>query len=80
MFAKDELALNIEEFEKVKPWLFENHPDKYVIFYKQNFSGAFDTSSEAGTYAMDNYGRGPYLIRKVTNKPKSIVINRFIRS
>ena len=42
---------------------------KFVVFHGDELVGGFDTLDEAAEEAITRYGRGPYLIRRVGEKP-----------
>lgn len=63
------LKPEIEAFERMKSILLEHHAGKYIIIKDQQLKGSFDTFDTAAREAIKLFGRGPYLIRKVSNDP-----------
>ena len=63
------LDKEIEAFEKMKSTLVEHHPGKFVIIYKEKLVGSYDTFENAAKEAVNRFGKGPYLIRKVGDEP-----------
>jgi hypothetical protein len=63
------LQSEIAAFEKMKGDLLERYREKYVIIKDQQLKGSFDTFDAAAREAIKHFGRGPYLIRKVSEEP-----------
>ena len=62
------LTENINAYNAMQDKLLEHHLGKFVLFYDGKFINAYDTFDTAATHAVLDYGRGPYLIRKVGQK------------
>jgi len=46
-----------------------NENGRWVIFYDGEFSQSFEDFQDAAAFAVEQYGRGPYLIRQVGAPP-----------
>lgn len=55
----------IEAFDSMRADLEKHHMGKHVIVRDGKLVGAFDTFDAAAREAVKQFGRGPYLIRKV---------------
>jgi hypothetical protein len=62
------LRPEIEAFEKMKDDLIAHHYGKFVIIKNQQLKGSFDTFDTAAREAIKLFGKGPYLIRRVSNE------------
>lgn len=63
------LEREIHAFESRLDELEKHHAGKFVVFYGDDFVGAFDTLDRAAEEAVRRFGRGPYLIRQVGGPP-----------
>jgi len=61
-----ELQPEIDAYERMKDDLLKHYAGKYVIIKDQQFRGSFDTFDAAARDAINHFGQGPYLIRKVS--------------
>ena len=61
----DALAAERAAFEEMREGLEQHHPDKFVVIVGDKLEGTFDSFDSAAHFAMSNFGRGPYLIRRV---------------
>ncbi len=59
------LARDIKAFESQKSELERTYFNKFVVFFEGEFVGSFDSFNNAATWAVTQYGRGPFLIRRV---------------
>lgn len=59
------LEVDISAFERMRPELEARHGDRWVVFHKGEFAGAFSTFDEAAAAAVDRFDAGPYLIRQI---------------
>ena len=55
----------IEAFECREEWLNENHNGKWAVFHNAAFYEAFDTFDAAAREAIERFGAGTCLIRRV---------------
>ena len=62
------LEQEIEAFNRMKPELEKHHFDKWVVIKDSELVGAFDTFDAAAETAVRRFGRGPYLIRVITEQ------------
>lgn len=65
MNANNPLEVEIQEFDRRRQELEQNFPQKFVVFHKTDFLGAWDTMNAAAEAAVARFGSGPYLIRQV---------------
>ena len=63
------LEENIEAYEKIQGLMETDHWGKHVVFYDREFRGSFKEFYQAIEFALERWGRGPYLIRKVGRPP-----------
>ncbi|MCY4210788.1 MAG: hypothetical protein OXD47_04105 [Gammaproteobacteria bacterium] len=56
---------NINAFEKISDELHEHHLGKFVVIYNSQFIASYDNFDNAARAAIERFGRGPYLIRRV---------------
>ena len=61
----DELGKNIAAYERIQRQLEADHFGEWVVFHGCELFGVYDDSQTAAADAARNFGRGPYLIRKV---------------
>ena len=59
------LDREIAAFKRELDSLHEHHAGKFVVFESEKLRGAFDTFDTAARFAIREFGKGPYLIRKV---------------
>ena len=64
-----ELAENIAAYEVMQMELERDHFGKWVVFHDRRLYGIYNTFEEAAINAVENFGRGPYLIREVGQLP-----------
>ena len=63
------LEQEIDAYESMRADLEEKYFDKWVIVRSSKVAGAFDSSEECIQFAVENFGRGPYLVRHVGEPP-----------
>lgn len=63
----ESLDRDIESFKAMKKELLNHHAGKFVIIYNSKLQGSYDTFDAAAEEALRQFGKGPYLIRQVTN-------------
>ena len=66
------LTENITAYEKLQSVLEADKLGKWVIFYDGTLEGEFDDFPEAIEFAVERWGRGPYLIREVGRPPFTV--------
>ena len=59
------LRNDIEAYDRARPELEAKHRGKWVVFHSGNFVGAYREFQSAASEAVEKFGDGPYLIRKV---------------
>ena len=63
------LDRDIVAFKKMRSELEKHHHGKWVLFYDEQYIGAFDSFDQTAQEAVRWFGRGPYLIRQVGAPP-----------
>lgn len=63
------LTAEITAYENVQIELEADYPGKWVVFHNKKRAGLYDTFEEAAGDAVQRFGRGPYLIRKIGQGP-----------
>ena len=72
------LKANIAAYEVMREELEANYLGKWVLFYGEQFIGAYRDFQDAAQEAVDRFGEGPYLIREVRTTPYHIPISATI--
>ena len=72
------LESNIAAFEAQRGKLECEHLGKWVVFYNEELIGIYADLEDAAQAALDRFGRGPYLIRQITNTPTRLPISLMI--
>jgi hypothetical protein len=62
-----ELDKEITVYEQMKSELLKNHMGKFVIIHDGKLAGVYDNFNNAADAALRQFGRGPYLIRLVSD-------------
>jgi hypothetical protein len=60
---------NIETFEAMRSDLETHHAGEWVLIYDQEVIAFFKAFDEAAEAAVQQFGRGPYLIRQIGAPP-----------
>ena len=63
------LTENIAAYEEMQNVLEADNLGKWVLFYDGRLEGEFQEFHEAIEFAVEKWGRGPYLIRQVGQSP-----------
>lgn len=63
------LRRQIQAYEKQKGEMETEHFGKWVIFHDEKFIDSYEDFQDAAQVAIKRFGRGPYLIRRVGQKP-----------
>lgn len=63
------LEKEIIAYNAMKETLEKEHMGEWVIFYAGKLKGTYPTFEDAADYAIKEFGRGPYLIRQVGERP-----------
>ncbi|MYA95550.1 MAG: hypothetical protein F4X91_03970 [Nitrospinae bacterium] len=66
------LDKEIAAFEKMREQLEAEHFGKWVLFYKKDMIGTFDSFNDAAQEAAKRFGEGPYLIRQIGSRSQSL--------
>ena len=69
--TRPSISLNdqIAAYEAMQDELESKHFGEWVVFHGGSLHGAYDSFQVAADQAVRNYGRGPYLIRRVGAPP-----------
>lgn len=72
--SKQTLSLKDEmnAYEQMRDTLEIDHLGKWVIFHGGKLIGTYDDFQDAAETAVENFGRGPYLIKRVGEGPISL--------
>ncbi len=65
MSAVATLSENIAAYEKMQNLLEADLSGNWVVFYNGKLEGDFHSFQDAAEFAVERWGRGPYLIRRV---------------
>jgi hypothetical protein len=63
------LLENIAAYDERRAYLETELLGKWVVFYDRELQGEYDDFQEVADFAVQHFGRGPYLIRKVGQGP-----------
>ena len=66
------LKEEIAAYERMCNDLEIDYFGKWVIVYNKELAGTYDSFELAAEDAVNRFGRGPYLIRKVGASPKTL--------
>ena len=64
-----QLEREIAKYEELRSELERDHFGQWVVIYSGKLVGTYDDFQEAARNAVQNFGRGPYLIRQVGAPP-----------
>lgn len=67
-----ELQDDIAVYEAMRSELETSKLGKWVLIYKKELTGTFDTFETAAKEAVQKFGRGPYLIRQIGAPPVTL--------
>jgi hypothetical protein len=74
-----ELDREIATYETMRADLENRHMGEWVLVFNDKLIGTYPTFDEAAQIAVQDFGRGPYLIRQVgappVTMPASVVYN-----
>jgi len=65
-----ELAL----FDRSLPSWLAHEEGKWVVLHGEEILGFFDSDPDAYRAGIEAYGKGPFLIRQVSNKPPLVTV------
>ena len=63
------LDYEITAYDRMRAELERDYPGKWIIMHDGEIAGAFESSEECVQSAVEQFGRGPYLIRQVGAHP-----------
>ena len=67
-----ELTKEIAAFERMRNELETDHLGKWVLVHDEALVGIYVTFEEAAAEAVQQFGRGPYLIREIGAAPMTL--------
>ena len=59
------LQSEIRAYDDMRLQLESEHFGKWVVFHDQKLQDTYDSFEDAAANAVERFGRGPYLIRRV---------------
>lgn len=62
----------IAAYDRMRGVLETEHLGRWVVICNRELAGSFDTFEMAAEFAVERFGRGPYLIRKVGEGPVTL--------
>ncbi len=62
----------IAAYDRMRGVLETEHLGRWVVIHNLELTGSFDTFEAAAEFAVEQFGRGPYLIRKVGEGPVAL--------
>ena len=63
------LSHQISAYKEMKDVLETDYYGKWVVFHNGELAGSYESFEKAAEDAVDRFGRGPYLIRRVGAGP-----------
>ena len=67
-----DIKQNIAAYERQRLALEDKHVGKWVLFHDEQLVDVFDDFQAAAALAVERFGRGPYLIRRVGAPPMTL--------
>ena len=71
-WAMTTLNEEIAAYDRMRGMLETEHLGRWVVIRNRELAGSFDTFEAAAESAVERFGRGPYLIRKVGEGPVAL--------
>ena len=66
------LSHQISVYEAMRDRLEADYFGKWVVFHDGELVDTYESFQDAATYAVERFGRGPYLIRQVGAPPMTL--------
>ena len=66
------LKKEIAAYETMRSDLEIEHPGEWVVVHDEELVGTYETFHSAAENAVERFGRGPYLIRRVGAAPLTL--------
>ena len=66
------LSKEIAAYDRMRDELEMDYFGKWVVVHDEELVGTYDESEDAANDAIQRFGRGPYLIRKVGAPPLTL--------
>lgn len=74
-----DLLTEIEAYEALRAGLEVSSMGKWVVVKDQKVFDTYDTFEQAAEHAVEQFGRGPYLIRQIGASPVTIPASLMFR-
>lgn len=74
-----DLLTEIEAYEALRVGLEVSSMGKWVVVKDQKVFDTYDTFEQAAEHAVEQFGRGPYLIRQIGASPVTIPASLMFR-
>ena len=68
MSLKNEIAA----YEEMRADVEAEHLGKWALVHNEKLTGTFESLEQAAETAVEQFGRGPYLIRKIGEAPVTL--------
>ena len=69
------LTKEISAYERMRDELEVNYLGKWALVHDEILVRKFDSFEDAADHAVENFGRGPYLIREIGATPITLPIS-----
>ena len=69
------LEQEIEAYGAMRVELERDHFNEWVVIHEGQAAGFFDTSEDCTRFAIERFGRGPYLIRQIGAPPTTLPVS-----
>ena len=69
------LSLEITAYEGMQKKLEVDFLGMWALVHDETLIGKFDSFEDAAAHAVTNFGRGPYLIRKIGSPPVTLPVS-----
>ena len=66
------LSREIAAYDRMRDWLETDYFGKWVVVHEEELVGSYVTFEDAADDAIRQFGRGPYLIRRVGAGPVTL--------
>jgi len=73
------LSKEIAAYNAIRNELEIDHLGKWVVIHDEVLVGIYDSFDDAASNAVEQFGRGPYLIREVGAPPLALPASVFYR-
>ena len=66
------LSMEIAAYERMRDTLETDHLNEWIVVHGEKLVGTYDSFEAAAEDAVERFGRGPYLIRRVGAPPVTL--------